>query len=203
MTSTGKPKAFQSSIAVPRFRSTRIRSSFNSCIPSEQKFKIEDLFEFKRRDGDLFLSLICLLFAAFIIFHFSSETGWEDRTLDHKRFGKILKQAWVGPMACVSILLPAALFNLISSFGRWRYKKRNLIPNRFLYEFSIWLKALEFIAYFLIYTLSIRYLGYFLSTIIFGIFLTNRMGYTSLRWQIRTILINCCNCFNLSNFFKN
>ncbi len=202
MTSRDKPKAFRSSIAVPRFRSTRIGPSFNSCIPSEQKFKIEDLFEFKRRDGDLFLSLICLLFAAFIIFHFSSETGWEDRTLDHKRFGKILKQPWVGPMACVSILLPAALFNLISSFGRWKYKKRNLIPNRFLYEFSIWLKALEFIAYFLIYTLSIRYLGYFLSTVLFGVFLTNRLGYTSLRWQIRTILTTVAIVLIFRTFLK-
>ena len=202
MTSREKPKAFLSSITVPKLRSTRIGPSFKSFIPLEWKFKIENLFEFKRKDGDLFLSFICLLFAVFIIFHFSSETGWEDRTLDHKRFGKILKQPWVGPMACVSILLPAAIFNLVSSYRKWRYKNRNLIPNRFFYEFSIWLKALEFIVYFLIYTLSIRYFGYFLSTVIFGIFLTNRLGYRSLRWQVRTILTTIAIVLIFRTFLK-
>ena len=60
-------EAFISSISVPKFRSTTIGPAFTSYIPLERKFKIEDLFEFKRKDGDLFLSFICLLFAAFII----------------------------------------------------------------------------------------------------------------------------------------
>ena len=91
MSSSKKQKAFISYVSGPKFKSDTIALSFKSYIPLERKFKIEDLFEFKRKDGDLFLSFICLLFAGFIIFNFSSETGWEDRALDHKRFGKILK----------------------------------------------------------------------------------------------------------------
>ena len=202
MPSSKKQKAFISYVSGPKFKSDTIALSFKSYIPLERKFKIEDLFEFKRKDGDLFLSFICLLFAGFIIFNFSSETGWEDRALDHKRFGKILKQPWVGPLACVTILLPAALLNILPSYRRWIYKKRNLIPSRFFHEFSIWVKALEFIGYFLIYTLSIRYLGYFLSTVIFGVFLTNRLGYTALKWQIRSILTTIAIVLIFRTFLK-
>ena len=109
ITFSEKQKTFISYVSETKFKSNIIVPSFKSHIPLDRKFKIENLFEFKRKDGDLFLSFICLLFAGFIIFNFSSETGWEDRVLDHKRFGKILKQPWVGPLACVAILLPASL----------------------------------------------------------------------------------------------
>ena len=202
MTSIEKQKTFVSYSSGPKFKSNIIAPTFKSYIPLDRKFKIEDLFEFKRKDGDLFVSFVCLFFAAFIVVSFSLETGWEDRVLDHKRFGKILKQPWVGPLACVAILVPAAILNLLPSYRRWTYKKRNLIPSRFFYEFSIWIKALEFIGYFLIYTLSIRYLGYFLSTVIFGIFLTNRLGYTGLKWQIRSMLTTIAIVLIFRSFLK-
>lgn len=182
------PKIFQSKVTMAYFNSTIISKPFISHIPLDKKFKIENLFEFNRKDGDFFLSFLCLCFVIFLLLNFTSETGWEDRILDHKRFGKILKQPWVGPLGCISILLPAAILNLFLSFKRWSYKSKNLIPGKLSYELSIWIKALEYVAYFLIYTISITYLGYFLSTIIFGVYLTNRLGYNSLKWQIRTII---------------
>ena len=63
MPSSKKQKAFISYVSGPKFKSDTIALSFKSYIPLERKFKIEDLFEFKRKDGDLFLSFICLLFA--------------------------------------------------------------------------------------------------------------------------------------------
>ena len=62
MTSIEKQKTFVSYSSGPKFKSNIIAPTFKSYIPLDRKFKIEDLFEFKRKDGDLFLSFVCLFF---------------------------------------------------------------------------------------------------------------------------------------------
>ena len=44
---------------------------FVSKIPKERKFKVENLFEFKRITGDLTLSIIFLFFVGFLLVHFN------------------------------------------------------------------------------------------------------------------------------------
>ena len=157
---------------------------FLSKIPKERKFKVENLFEFKRITGDLTLSIIFLFFVGFLLVHFNSESGWNGRELDQKRVGKILKQQWVGPLMCMAILIPATFFNILEAFKAYKKSKRLLIPNITLYEMIQWIRSLEFILYFLVYTFSISILGYLISTLIFAVFLTYRLGYRTKKWVL-------------------
>ena len=161
-------------------------------IPKERKFKIENLFEFKRTKGDLALSFIFLLVVMFLLIHFNHESGWYDRNLDHKRFGKILKQQWVGPLICICILLPSACINFYQSFKISIQKKKLRIKNLTFYEISEWIKSLEFIFYFLAYTFLISILGYLFSTLIFAVFLTYRLGYRTYRWVCVSLFSAFC-----------
>jgi len=155
---------------------------FKSRISKERKFKVENLFEFKRITGDLTLSIIFLLFVVFLLIYFNSESGWSARDLNQKRVGKILKQQWVGPLMCMAILLPATILNILEAFKAYKKSKRLLLPNKIIYEMTQWIRSLEFILYFLVYTFSITVLGYLISTLIFAVFLTYRLGYRTKKW---------------------
>ncbi len=155
---------------------------FKSRISKERKFKVENLFEFKRITGDLTLSIIFLLFVVFLLIYFNSESGWSARDLNQKRVGKILKQQWVGPLMCMVILLPATILNTLEAFKAYKKSKRLLLPNKIMYEMTQWIRSLEFILYFLVYTFSITVLGYLISTLIFAVFLTYRLGYRTKKW---------------------
>lgn len=175
---TGPPSEFASQAAA---------SDFVSETPPEKRFKVQNLFAFKRGRGDLFFSLLMLGFVAFLLFNFNTESGWENRKLPQKRVGKILKQSWVGPMICMAILVPAAVINLWQSLRKWRRDQRQLVPNKWRYELSQWARSFEFILYFLAYTFVISYLGYLLSTLLFALFLTQRLGYRGWRWAGRSL----------------
>lgn len=164
---------FSSSVAAHLFRSQ---------TPAEKRFKVENLFAFKRGRGDLVFSVIMLVLVLFLLWHFTGESGWDQRKLPQKRVGKILKQPWVGPFLCMAILVPAVLVNLWQSYQKRRRDIRQRIPNRIKYELGMWFRSFEFIGYFLTYTFVIAYLGYLLSTLIFAVFLTYRLGYRSPRW---------------------
>ena len=78
-----------------------ISNKFASKIPKDKRYKVENLFEFKRVTGDLTLSIIFLVFVSFLLVNFNTETGWDGRELTQKRVGKILKQQWIGPLICM------------------------------------------------------------------------------------------------------
>ena len=165
-----------------------ISKKFISKIPKDKKFKVENLFEFKRVTGDLTLSIICLVLVSFLLISFNTESGWDGRELSQKRVGKILKQQWVGPLICMVILVPATIYNLYQSTIQLNINKRLRMPSRIKHELFQWLKSLEFIFYFLIYTNIITIFGYLISTVIFAIFLTTRLGYRSLEWILRSAI---------------
>ena len=86
---------FKSNVLEKKF-SVKTSSSQISCIiPKEKKFKVENLFEFRRITGDLTLSLVFLLFVIFLFLNFNTESGWDTRNLPQKRVGKILKQIYI------------------------------------------------------------------------------------------------------------
>lgn len=175
---------------------------FASHCPPDRKFKVEDLLAFRRGRGDLAFSILMVLVALFFLAAFWSYTGWDGRKLPEDmgtyllrqlglvegegrltRLGRILKQSWVAPMACLAILIPAALFNLRSSLRVHRWRKRFGQPTDMSHELSQWLRALEFIGWFIAYTLLVPILGYLLSTLILGTALPWRMGYRGPRWM--------------------
>ena len=177
-------------------------SDFKSECPPSAKVKVEDLFSFRRKRGDLIFSALMLALALFFLAFFWTETGWHKRKLPDEfgtylahqlgfidiegrvaRFGKILKQPWVAPMLCLLLFVPAAFFNLYSARFVHRWRERFQLPTSMNYELEQWARALEFVAYFIAYTLVVPVMGYLVSTIVFGFFLTWRLGYQTRRWM--------------------
>lgn len=185
---------------------SRPESVFKSeCVP-DKKIKVEDLFQFKRRVGDYQVSVAALAIALFFLVFFFTQTGWQDRKLPDNvgsyfahqiglieldgrvtRFGRILKQSWVIPMLCLALLVPAALWNWHNAYAVNRQRKRFQLPTDARYEYSQYLRALEFVAYFILYTLMVPVLGYLLSTVLLGSYLTFRLGYRSPVWIARSL----------------
>lgn len=178
--------------------------AFRSECPPDKKVKVEDLFKFSRTRGDLQVSIFAALIALFFLAMFSQHTGWEGRKLPDNfggylmyqfglieldgrvtRFGRILKQSWVVPLICLTVLVPAALWNLRNSWKEHRWRKRFLLPTSAYFEMTKYVAALEFVAYFIGYTLLVPVLGYLLSTLILGTFLTWRLGYRTPVWMLR------------------
>lgn len=184
---------------------------FQSECPADKKFKIEDLMAFRRGRGDLIFSVFCVIFALFIFAMFWTQTGWQKRKLPDElgtyllrqfgiiegegrlaRLGRILKQSWVIPLVCVLILVPAAFFNIRNSIKSLRWRKRFLQPVSVNYELMQWLKAGEFVLWFIAYTIIVPLLGYLLSTLILGTALPWRMGYRTKRWFMISATTSLC-----------
>jgi len=177
---------------------------FKSHCVADEKVKVENLFRFRRGRGDLQVSFIAMLVAFFFLFFFFSQTGWDKRTLPDNlgayighqvglvevegrltRFGRILKQSWVVPLLCLLLLVPTTIVNYRSSLRVHRFRKRFMQPTDASYEFSKYLAALEYVAYFIAYTYFVPILGYLVSTLILGTFFTWRLGYRSPVWLLR------------------
>ena len=184
----------------------RCETGFKSECTPDKKVKVDDLFRFRRGMGDLQVSLVTMLAALLFLVFFFTQTGWQGRKLPddlgaylaHQaglvelegrvtRFGRILKQSWVIPMLCLLLLVPTAIFNFCDSLKVHRWRKRFLLPTSSRHEFSKYLAALEFVAYFIAYTLLVPVLGYLLSTLILGTTLTFRLGYRSPVWIMRSL----------------
>lgn len=175
-------EAFRSQTTAKGFNALGAASELSSLIPKEKRFKVGDLFGFKRTRGDLILSLIMLGVALFLLYHFGGEGGWDQRDFPQRRVGKILKQQWVGPLMALAILVPAAVLNAWLAY-RWTQKpERRHRPNQTVFEVVQWLRALEYLLYFIIYSYCVPVLGYLLSTLVFALFLTTRLGYRKPRW---------------------
>ena len=180
---------------------TAIHAPFKSECPPDAKIKIENLFSFKRKRGDTIFSVLMVALALFFLVFFWTESGWDKRKLPDDlstylayqfgiteidgrvtRFGKILKQSWVAPLLCLLIFVPTAIWNLRNAWFVHRWRQRFQLPTSASYELEQWFKALEFVGYFIVYTLAVPILGYLLSTLLLGSFLTWRLGYRSKKW---------------------
>ena len=182
---------------------TELGQTFKSECPPDKKVKVEDLFKFSRKRGDFQTSIAVALIALFFLAFFWTETGWDARKLPDNfgtylayqfgladidgrvtRFGRILKQSWVAPMLCLLIFVPAALWNLRASWKETAWRKRFLLPTSAYFELTKYVAALEYVAYFIGYTLVVPILGYLVSTLLLGSFLTWRLGYRTKSWML-------------------
>ncbi|MGB1034649.1 MAG: tripartite tricarboxylate transporter TctB family protein [Primorskyibacter sp.] len=176
---------------------------FRSECPADAKVKVEDLFKFSRTRGDFEVSIVFAAIALLFLAFYGTQTGWDTRKLPDEmgtyiayqfgfaeiegrvtRLGRILKQSWVAPMMCLAIFVPAALWNMRASWKETAWRKRFLLPTSPSFELAKYAAALEYVVYFIGYTLIVPVLGYLVSTIILGTFLTWRLGYRSLSWLL-------------------
>ncbi len=123
---------------------------------------LQDLFKRYRRPGDIVFALLFLAFAIFLFTQLGDQIKVTKRTKWFAQPGlwptiAVYGMLFFGAMHCVSSILSPRIP------GRWR-------------EVTFWLRSLEFVAYFLIYVLTVPWLGYLPSTVLFAVFLTIRCG---------------------------
>ncbi|WP_415404296.1 tripartite tricarboxylate transporter TctB family protein [Tateyamaria sp. SN3-11] len=183
-------------------QSQAVGGGFASHCPQARKINVADVNDFRRGRGDLIFSLFMVGLALFFLIFFFTQTGWEDRKLPANmarywmdqfgitdpdkrpaRLGRILKQSWMAPMLCLAILVPAALWNLRGAIRAQVWRARFKQPTGVAYELMQWLRALEFVAWFVAYTLIVPILGYLVATLLLGTLLPWRLGYRGLRWM--------------------
>ncbi len=100
-----------------------------------------------------------------------------------KSLSPIVKQGWYAALVALIILTPAALINLGLSLRNALKHRRQLLPNRTLYELEMWARALEYVVYFFVYTAAVVFFGYLLSTLGIALYLTWRLGYRTRQWM--------------------
>lgn len=183
-------------------RSATAHKAFASTCPSTQRVAVEDVHDFRRGRGDLVFSLFMAALALFFLAFFFTQTGWEDRKLPANmarywmdqfgvtspegrtaRLGRILKQGWVAPLICLAIFVPAAFWNLYGALRAQTWRRRFKQPTGMAYEVTQWLRALEYVGWFIAYTALVPVLGYLVATLLLGTALPWRLGYRGLRWM--------------------
>jgi len=189
--------------ATPRqsLKSGHATRPFVSICPPTRRISVEDVNDFRRGRGDLIFSLFMMGLALFFAVFFFTQTGWDDRKLPDNmagywmdqvgltvpegrlaRLGRILKQGWVAPLLCLCILVPAAMWNLRGAFRAYSWRKRFRQPTDVGHEMMQWLRALEYVGWFVVYTALVPVLGYLVATLLLGTALPWRLGYRGARW---------------------
>lgn len=129
---------------------------------------LQDLFKRYRRPGDLFYSIICVVFSLFLAFNLRAETTWVDNT-------KLFAQPAFWPYVAVGAMTVFSALHFVSSLvspkldGRWQ-------------EVGFWLRSVEYAGWFMIYVITVPQLGYLPTTMIFAVALCLRLGYRSARY---------------------
>jgi len=134
---------------------------------AQQIQTLKQMFQRYRRPGNLFFASIFLLFSLALCTQLGIQAKWLSGT-------KWSSQPALWPnIAIIGMTIFAAL-NWISAFvsekidGRWA-------------EIMVWIRSFEFVLWFMVYVILVPLLGYLPSTVLFGLALSFRMGYRSLK----------------------
>ena len=126
---------------------------------------LQDLFKRYRRPGDLVFGTAFFAFSLFLLATIDGQVTWGG--------GKsVFAQPAFAPWVAVVSMVVFSGLHLISGLvsprleGRWT-------------EVGFWLRALEYVAWFLAYVLVVPRIGYLAATLIFTTSLTLRLGYRS------------------------
>lgn len=126
---------------------------------------LQDMFRRYRRPGDIVFAVLFLAFALFLLSQLGAETKAVKRT-------KWFAQPSLWPTIAIWGMVIFSALHLLGSVlspripGRWR-------------EIAFWLMSLEYVVYFLIYVVTVPWLGYLPSTMLFAAFLALRTGFRS------------------------
>lgn len=128
---------------------------------------LQQMFKRYRRPGDLVFATVFLLFAIWLASQLQSQTIWANGQ-------HLFAQPRFWPAVGVLGMAGFGVFHFLSSVASDR------IPGRWP-EVLNWLRALEFVGWFLAYVWLVPWAGYLLATVGFMAVLTLRMGYRDLR----------------------
>ena len=134
---------------------------------------IPGLFRRQRRPGDFFIALLTFLFALFLLASLPWQTTWAPRT-------RVFAQPAFRPAVSVMAMVVFSGLHLLGAALSER------VPGR-LDEVLHWLKAVEYVVWFMVYVLLVPRLGYLPATIVFTTALTFRLGYRGWRWMAAAV----------------
>jgi hypothetical protein len=123
------------------------------------------VFPHGRKPGELLFCAAFLIFAAGLL----SIMGWQTSWIDGRGLAaqpRLWPSISLGGMALFGGVLWLRTRRLARTPGRWR-------------EAGLWLRSLEFVGWYVLYVVAIPIVGYLLSTIVFCVLLTLRLGYRS------------------------
>jgi hypothetical protein len=122
-----------------------------------------DMLQRDRHPGDLVFAVLFLLISAFLVSQLGDQASWVKRT----RF--FAQPAFWPTVSLIGMLFFAAL-HCLGSFLSPRTPGRGA-------ELMLWLRSLEYAAWFLVYVWVVPMIGYLGATILFTLMLTYRVGY--------------------------
>ena len=123
----------------------------------------QQLFQRERRKGDLVFAVLFMAFSIFLLSQIGTETHWGRKT-------KLVAQPYFWPIVSLIGMTFFAVLHFLGSILSPR------IPGR-LQEIGFWLRALEYVAWFLVYVWVVPIVGYLPTTLVFMPLLAFRMGY--------------------------
>lgn len=124
---------------------------------------LQNLFKRYRRPGDIVFAWFVFLVSIFLLSQIMDQTTW-------KSGNKLFAQPRFWPAVSLGGMVMFAGFHLLGSalseriHGRWQ-------------EVWLWMRALEYAAWFIGYASAVPYTGYLLTTVAFAVALTLRAGY--------------------------
>jgi predicted ferric reductase len=129
---------------------------------------LQDLFRRYRRPGDFVIALLSFTFALFLALNIPFQTSWVTRT-------GLFAQPAFWPAVAIAFMVMFSTMHMIGSLVSER------IPGR-MEEVLQWVKAAEYVLWFMAYVFLVPILGYLLATVIFTTSLTFRLGYRGWQW---------------------
>lgn len=136
---------------------------------------LKQLFQRHRRPGNLFFATTFLILSIALLIKVPDQTVWQKGT-------KWFSQPALWPIISILGMTIFATLNWTSAIvskkieGRWQ-------------EIGFWLRAFEYVGWFMLYVISVPFVGYLPSTIIFAFLLAIRAGYRSRKMLISSVVI--------------
>ena len=121
-----------------------------------------------------------LLFAVFLAATFTDQVKWFSNLV-------LFKQPGLWALISVSGMVVTALVACIQVFIK--PKTAGVTWRSDVQELGFWVRACEYLVWFMVYVFAVPYLGYLPCTILFTTLLTLRVGHRSMRWCVRAILL--------------
>lgn len=123
------------------------------------------VFPLGRKPGELLFCAAFLIFAAALLAMMGWQTSWLPRA-NLAAQPRLWPAISLSGMALFGFILWLRTRSIARTPGRWQ-------------EAAVWLRALEYISWYVVYVVCIPFLGYLPSTILFCVLLTLRLGYRS------------------------
>lgn len=144
------------------------------------KNDLHDLVEPRHHHAEILFGLAAFLFAVFLATQAGSQLTWDSSR-------SLVNQPGFWPLVSIGGMI---LFGAFELFFCWRRNTSGRSKGRSVAaEVGVWLKSLEYAIWLMIYVLAAPYLGYLLTTLLFCLLLTLRLGYRQQQTLIASLLL--------------